>query len=385
MSFPPFESNDQKVYLNLSHYADTIINNDMETFGSSSKSGFINRIFTNFYEDAQASVERNLDAEKSRLLKLIEDEDSDFMKQLREKKVSKKVIKNIMKKFSAEIILQKQNDLTALAASYGDAGPGKSFRTLREAKPAIAKKAVGMNIRLNNQNYEYLVGKRAQFSCREDKYYDGSAGRYVTAVIEEYSRLPLPRRSKIYFRDILYIIQSACNKSSCDNQRILEITLHSDQLNYVHPYRIETDPTSGHMYLTGYRAEENRTGKMVALRLSKIRDVRILKKSSSISADKQSLLEKAIHDKGCAYINSGDAVKIEILLTPRGKELYHSLSANRPVYTETDGDKYKFHCTAYQILTYFFKFGKEAKVTEPEALAARFKERFEEAAAQYKK
>lgn len=450
MSFSVFAGDEQKLHLNLSYYANTIIENDMETFGINSKSGLINLIFSNFYEEAQASIGKYLDAEKNHLNHLcaaaaesLNHPESkgkqSFAAHLKSKNLSEKDITGILHLLSEEILQEKQKELTALADSY-EKGPAfkvriqnanykyltegtSSFRNefvkavleqyfldqLKEnilddhqnflntvmahleerltgkqvlnSKPS-ANASVGINVRVNNDNYEYLTEKRVLFPCREDKYYNDKAGKYVKAVIEEYCRLPLSRRSEICFRDILDTIQNAC-----DNSLILKIRTHSSDLIYVYPYGVQLDTSTGHHYLVGYRAkhteEKISAKKMVSLRLSNIQDIRALKDHSFISSDNRARLEKAIRENGCAYIDSGKACDIEVFLTREGKRLYNTQPANRPVYREIKGDIYKFHCTPYQIRVYFFKFGIDARIISPADLANRFRDDYLKAAEQY--
>ena len=55
-----------------------------------------------------------------------------------------------------------------------------------------------MKVRLNRENMEYLYG--AGSLCGEDAYYDGRAGLYLRAVLEEYAALEYAQREKIFFQ-----------------------------------------------------------------------------------------------------------------------------------------------------------------------------------------
>lgn len=385
--------NEQKQHLNLSHFANTVIENDMETFGFDKRSTFINQIFTNFYEEAQSSISRSLEAEKNRLDILIRKaektvEESNFKDHL---KLSEEDINWILRQFSEKILEQKSKDLVKQAKSY-EKGPSFKFR-------------------INDTNFQYLTNlikspprdKNCQKNkdcqvdkgCQEDKYYDDKIGKYIKALIEEYCRLPLFRRSEICFRDIIHKVQTACDKGKVlevhfrpsHQRRIPETKIHPGRPVKIHPYGIETDPTSGYPFLIGYYDSDGpsktASDRIASFRLSKIKDVKIRRRNSFISTEKRRRLEKAVREKGYAYINKGTARDIEVFLTRQGKDKYKNQPVNRPVVKSINGDIYTFHCTSNQIFVYFFNFGKEARIIRPAGLAALFQEAYEKSAAQY--
>ena len=61
------------------------------------------------------------------------------------------------------------------------------------------KKAKGhtLKVRINCENMGYLFDSTSL--CNEEDYYNGRAGLYIQAVLEEYCRLEYSQREKIYF------------------------------------------------------------------------------------------------------------------------------------------------------------------------------------------
>ena len=55
----------------------------------------------------------------------------------------------------------------------------------------------------------------------------------------------------------------------------------------------------------------------------------------------------------------------------------------KEIRTEENDLIYEFECSDYQAESYFFKFGENVKILEPQTLADKFKQKYETAAACY--
>ena len=156
---------------------------------------------------------------------------------------------------------------------------------------------------------------------------------------------------------------------------------------YVKPYLQCQDSENLYNYLVGYiRNNDDSPWTIGAIRISSIADCSILKVNAFISASDKKKLEKHMQTHGVEYISSSeDSQKIVVQFTPAGEKLYRRLLHLRPLYKKKLNDMiYEFHCTQWQALNYFFKFGRDVKILEPEKLAKSFRKRYQSAADQYK-
>lgn len=339
----------QKQHLNLSKIAYAIIERDMETFGQTSKSGMLNRIFENFRDDADASISIALEKRGREL--------EDILKGISLDSVDRnKVIKLFLK--------DKEKSLKAKALSYS--------------------KAITLKFRINNDNYEYLTAEEQE--CNEDRYYDSRAGKYIKAVIEEYARLPYIKREAIYYKERFDILERAIRE-----QRQLKIMVKEGTVIKVKPFAILADPMSMYHYIVGivagekYRIKEGQDS--FSFRIASFLNVRILKEKAFISEAKQKMLEEEIRSKGVQFM-SGEVHSFKVYLTNEGLKMYKRILHLRPEYISKEelktGVYLEFLCTNEQIIYYFLKFGAEAKVVYPEEMVREFALRYKKANEMYK-
>ena len=63
--------------------------------------------------------------------------------------------------------------------------------------------------------------------------------------------------------------------------------------------------------------------------------------------------------------------------------MYQTILHQRPSYIHKDGNLYTFNCTRRQAANYFFKFGKEALVQQPQELHEQMLQNFKDAVSTY--
>ena len=154
---------DQKQHINLSREAWKIIDEDIQNFYIETRpnlSGFLNRVFENFYEEAQASISYRMD----QLYDMIEATFEDALFNQYDDDIKQDVMNRI--------ISVKERFLLEKVKEYPK-GEGRKFR-------------------INNQNLTILE------ESIDDTYYNGSAGLYLKALFEEYARLPYSKREQIF-------------------------------------------------------------------------------------------------------------------------------------------------------------------------------------------
>lgn len=283
---------------------------------------------------------------------------------------------------------------TLLAAVQPDSARSNAIQLLMSGHQAQiaediarrSKKGKALSFRLDKDSMEYLSDE----GQKESDFYDDNVGRYVKAVIEEYSELPYVERERIWYKDFLDTIALAVVK-----KKTLKLVLHSvsrsegtDKNNvvYLKPLGYRQDSELLYNYVVGMTASSaDGPWSAGALRLTSVKDCKCLEQAAFISEADEKRLEEAIEKNGVQYLSDTHTTqKIVVAFTSRGERLYRQLRHLRPMYTaKLSPLTYVFDCTLFQAETYFFKFGQDAKIIEPESLAEKFRQRYYAAAAAY--
>ena len=349
-----------KQHLNLSEQAWEIIYNDMRDFYGEEKkqsfSGFLNRIFYNFYQDAEGSIDVRSHKKREELLDLAKKNEKVFS----DPSATEKIISLLVREYEKELIEK--------ASSYS--------------------KGIGKKFRVNRQNIEILRESDAS------SFYNDSIGAYMKAVLEEYVTLPTAKRESIFFKDVLDVCNMAIsqrNKLKLSLQH--KISAKTSELYtrkfYVSPYAIVTDKNKLFNYLVGISEEITNDGEVLEKRISSFRISRIEKcavmhsMSGFLSQQRIDEIQKELQKKSPQYM-SGDVTDIEISFTKKGLEMLERHLYLRPSsYKKLDDSRYVFHCTELQAIHYFFKFGRDALVISPDRLHKKLKRYYKDALDSY--
>ncbi len=333
-------NDDNKIHINLSSYAMSIIDDDMFTFGVNNKSTFINIVFENYKEDATSSISIKTEEYKTKLNLLL----CNFSNNTKE---------SIIDTLSKEYKMKLQKSITS-------------------------EKGVGIKIRLNNNNTKYLIDDFFE----EGTNYSQSIGKYLKAIIEEYCRKPYITREKIFFKDKYELIKSAIE----DKKRILLWHKSYDTKHIILPFSITQDNNNLYNYIVGFEITDQdiKSKKIFVMRLSNIQEIRITPVRASISKNDVLKIQNALQDKGVQFL-SQDMNTYKIRFSDSGLNKYNSIHHLRPNYTHVDSDGiYTFICTSSQFEFYFFKFGADAEVIEPAEMREKFVTMYQAAANLYK-
>lgn len=251
----------------------------------------------------------------------------------------------------------------------------KELLRVKQAYP----KETGKKFRLNNAVYKRLC-QIPKDSYETEIFH--TPGKYLKALFEEYARLPYIKREYIVFYPYIQEINFAL-KHSC----FLKVTM-KDTVYEILPYNIETDLHSTHFYLIGdsrkYSVYENNTPKMVSCRISRIQDIHCIYTHTASEEQKMKLkerYEKAVKERDVPFLMN-DLLNARIRLTDNGYKKYISQQHLRPSYTRNPncpGEEYIFKATAFQLKSYFFKFGKDAEILSPPELREEFIEEYTQA------
>ena len=250
----------------------------------------------------------------------------------------------------------------------------------------IYEKNIVVKIRLNNRLCNDLY-----YSDWDGKDYNISPGEYIKILLEEYVRKPIFGREMIFYKDLLEEINRYINIES-EEKQILLITMTNKKKHLFKPYRMSENYEANYHYLIGLSFDERKNRyKPASIRLSRIKDVRAKGRSfgsGKITHKEEKDILDAIESRGIPYLLTG-AKEHKVRLTEDGMGMYNNIYHQRPVYKENkyNGDgtyTMTIDATDIQISNYFFQFDKEAVVISPEKTREIMRERFENAASNYK-
>lgn len=349
------EDVENKLRLNLSDHAFSVLNYDIEAFGigdandSRIPSSFINDVFFCFKDAATSSISLAISARREELLSVLAG------------------------------LPGCNQAVEKMLAVYKN-------QLFEDAKSRLKDREKPFSIRVDSRNLEYLRSDEGQ---SESTYYNDRVGLYVKAVIEEYCQQPYVIREQFFYRDNWNEMIRAI-----DEMKVIKIKLLSkkssrgrtqDNTIYMQPVCIEDDSEHMYNYLAGMiGSSQGGPWKTGAVRLSNVKTAECQKKSGRLSADERKAVRLEIKKRGIQYLSDNeDPIRVVVQFTPYGEKLYHQILHLRPTCKKKNGLIYEFECPQYQADTYFFKFGHNAKILEPQSLADSFKRKYQSAAKQY--
>lgn len=324
---------EHKQRLNLSSFARSVVDMDrgvMDEGGT--MSGFLNRVISQFWEQADASIDAALEERQQQLFA------AGFQPDMVEKLIREQ----------RKLLVQKKESYP-----QGDS----------------------LTFRLNNENFDRLYAQRAE----EANY--SAPSKYLKALVEEYARLSPSDRERVYFRSLIeHTLQPAL-----DAGYLLSVQM-GKKCFWVKPYAVIADPFNSHLYLVGLSrlqgtpAEEEQIASLRITRLAKVKHMS--RPSGRLTADDRRNIEKKLQSTGVQYL-IGKPEKIRLRLNQAGKREFFQRSYMRPVPDDVAGDVYEFNCTPMQIRNYFLSFGANVEILEPESLRQDFMDFYRQALESY--
>ena len=351
-----------KQHLNLSNSSWRTITEDnmnfLENGVQMSFSGFLNKIFSNFYLTAKSSISQQLIYYNDKMKNNLYD------------KLIKRYNNNITTEILDVLSSFHEKELLDNISNYSK-GYGKKFR-------------------INKKNLEIL--RESQDSI----YYSNNIGAYLKSIFEEYSSLPMYQREAILYKENIDLINSAITseyklKITLDNKVAVDNQTKYSRKFYLSPYKLTYDDSRSYNYITGVCEEILPDGTIIEKRIASFRVSRLCKitilhsMKSFISNQTKNEIEKALLMKTSPYL-VGEIIDIKVAFSKKGLDNFSKHIYMRPKSYELLKDNiYIFHCTEVQALNYFFKFGNEVNILEPSYLREKFINRYKEALESYLK
>lgn len=355
-----YENYSCKIRINLSSLSKSVMDHDMAAFNVTKPANFINTVFSNYRDSALSSIELTTSNRRNELDRILPDSGDD--NGYRTSAIDKLI------EYERCTIIDKIN-------SFKQLEPGSSVNNSKV-------------YHINNVNMTFLTDDN---SCSEDIFYGkDKASVYIKCVIEEYCRLPFIKREHIFKKDVYKAVNDCINENKMFT--ISQTIDGKTEKLYVYPYKILTDTLSTLSYLACYTKKENESdSKKVAasFNMARIGTPKILVKSSFEFTSKEiEFLENKISLVGVEYLLNKapkENTFIRVKLTNNGIRKFHDSIDSRPhkIETESSDNIYAFRCSYDQIINYFFPFGRDAIILEPEDLKERFKRKYSNALKNY--
>lgn len=357
---------ENKQRLNISDHAYTVVLNDKTAFQhdkfavqqsvkATDTSSFFNVIIRNFREIAESSIAHAMSCKEA--------EYDGILSPLGDTAPIRKAIVLLVSDYEAMLI--------------------------KRTKEREKNKGHALTFRIDSENIAFLASDEA---FAEAKYYNGDITPYLKAIIEEYAEHQYFEREHIYFKHLINQVYA-----SIADKKIMKITFQSTNLfngnhaAYFKPLSIQQDSEMLYNYIVGFiSTDKKEPWNGCSIRLTSIKSCEKLEQPAFISTDKQSGITRKIHKNGVQYLSASVSSEIVVQFTKEGERLYQRMLHLRPMYTAkniSEGEQiiYKFDCTVDQAENYFFKFGHNVKILEPEYLAEKFERKYSSAAKIYQK
>ena len=349
------ETSGSKQHLNLSEFAWHVIYEDIKIFSNGDRhnvTGFLNRVFSNFYYEADATISQRIINRNDELEEMFSSSEFKAM----EKKTTELYISKILKVYEKELVEK--------AYSYEN-GVQYKFR-INKANVEI--------LQMSSENAFY------PYECMGEE-----VGKYLKAVFEEYALKPMFEREQIYFKDSIEEIKSAISQHHKIKLTILKKIDPKSKKAYkrtflLSPYKIVQDKVGMYNYVIGYSEEMNSDGTLspkreACYRISRIEHMLVVtSKGGFISQGDKERLEKMITEKEPQFL-TGELTEIRVRFTDKGIESFNRFLYMRPFeysVSKEDPHVYIFNCTEMQAINYFFKFAADAEILSPQSTREKF-------------
>lgn len=185
-----------------------------------------------------------------------------------------------------------------------------------------------------------------------------SLSEYFRNMFASYAALPQDKREEIIFKTQYETLTEAIKAK----KRIFLTTTHAANNKFEFaPYALTRAKEELHVYLIGVQKY------VTTVRLSRIVSVTVLTTDAEFSEEQLATAAKMIK-YGPQFPYKPHEQRVLVELTEKGAEKFKRLYVHRPIPTKVDGNRYYFDCSHWQIVQYFVRFGKDAKVVYPETV-----------------
>ena len=265
--------------------------------------------------------------------------------------------------------------------------------------------SLGINIKINKEIIQ-IMKKAGVYS---NNAYPADLSAYYAYFISEYCRKSPSEREEIFYSGMIQEIKETIKMEMVINvYRNKQAQNGEDKYNTIIPYALKLSEENGHYYLAGFELNRKKERYFyTSLRCIPIRKIipfsketRLehipeiipekhiaFKKNSCVQSYTQmkEYMEERLASDGILYL--GDILRdVRVRLSEKGKKYLSSHTQYRPfdiTFDSDDSSIIRFKATKLQNFLYFFKFGGEAEILEPQKYRDDFIEKYREVIRKY--
>lgn len=208
-----------------------------------------------------------------------------------------------------------------------------------------------------------------------DRYMLGgrSLSEYFRNLFSSYADMPQDKRERVVFKPQY----EAITKSIEEGKRVF-ITMKSKRVIETAAYAVANSKEEMHCYVLTSTAKS-----CSPIRLSRILSVTPIAKRAQFSDDQLKTFSKML-TYGPQFSYTMDEEPVIVQLSDNGMTMFKQFYVHRPIPEKIEGNMMTFYCSHTQILQYFRRFGRQAKILSPTPVAERMYHFHRSAANAYK-
>ena len=201
--------------------------------------------------------------------------------------------------------------------------------------------------------------------------------KFISALVEDYTRHTFSEREKIIRKDRFEIISNAISK------RVMLKLEMGGNVYMVKPIEIIPDGNRGNYLLCLSTPVNSDEYTVHAPRISNISKVTKIDSKWTISKEEKASADKFIEEKGIANVSSA-LQDYCVKMTEMGKAIYRRIVTKDVSLVKIEGDIYHFKSSEYAMSYFMRSFGKEAVILN-EDMRKKYMEFYREALEAYEK
>lgn len=187
-----------------------------------------------------------------------------------------------------------------------------------------------------------------------------SLSEYFRNLFSSYAEMSQDKREEVVFKPQF----DAIMKSVEEGKRVF-ITMKSKRVIETAVYSVARSKEEMHCYVL------TTTSKSCApVRLSRILSVTQIAEKAEFSDDQLKIFNKML-TYGPQFFYAANEEPVEVLLSDNGMAMFRQFYVHRPMPEKIEGNIITFHCSHDQVLQYFRRFGRQAKILSPKSVKER--------------
>ena len=187
-----------------------------------------------------------------------------------------------------------------------------------------------------------------------------SLSEYFRNLFSSYADMPQDKREEVVFKP-----QYETILKSIEERRRVFVTMKSKRVVETSVYAVARSKEEMHCYVL----TTNPKG-CAPVRLSRILSVTPIAERADFSEEQIRIFNK-MQTYGPQFFYNADEEPVKVLLSDEGMKMFKQLYVHRPAPDSIEGNVMTFLCSHEQVLQYFRRFGRHAKILTPDSVRDR--------------